>query len=227
MRSFDQPGTGIDSLIEELLGEKDRLELKWPEEEFNLWLSGTPLNMAEDDDADDDDDDSSDDDDDDDDSDDDDDDSKPATKADLKKAWKVAREAEARAAKAEKRASKAERSGLSEAEKAQQERDEAMAEAGRLQEELESRDRDKILERVAKSLKFKHTDADKVKRFVDSDSKDEAAIRSDLKDALKDYPEMKAGGAPPPEIDDDDSKNGSKKGNAAMNQNIRRMAGRA
>lgn len=219
---LDKPEMGIDELVEELLPEKDRLELTWPTREASLWTSGTPLNMAEDDGGSDgDDDDSSDDDDENDDED------KPVTQADLKKAWKVAREAEARAAKAEKRASQAERSSLSDAEKAQQERDEAMAEAGRLQEELDGRDRDRVLESVAKGLKFKHTDAAKIKRFVDSDSKDEATIKADLKEALKDYPELKAGGAAPVDINDDDDKNGSKKGNAAMNQNIRRMAGRA
>lgn len=219
---LDKPVTGIeDSLIEEFLGEKDRLELQWPERIATLWASGTPLNVEGDDDSDDDDDDSSDDDDDDDDSSGDD---TPVTKADLKKVYAKLRESEAARAKEKKRADKAERSGLSEAEKAQQERDEAIAESGRLQEELDSAERDKSLESVAKALKFKHTDAAKVKRFVDSDSKDEASIRADLKEALKDYPELKQGGGPPPPVDDDE-KNG-KKGNADMNQRIRAAAGR-
>lgn len=142
----------------------------------------------------------------------------------IDKAHSKLRESEARERKLDARIKELERKGLGEAEKLRAELADERAAKTALESKVARTELDKEIETIAKNLKFRNPSASK--RFVGPDITDAKGVRTALKEALDDFPELKGEGVPPPPVNGDSSgENGS--GNARMNAAIRRAAGRS
>lgn len=216
-----------DELIADLIDAlKEHEEDKWETLLFNLWTSGVPVNAKdpkkdEEDDSDDSDDDADDDDDADAEDDDEDEDPKESKKA-RKAAFDKLREVEKERDQMKKDLAKANRKGMSAAEAAEQRATEAEAERDTLRAEKAQLATNSEIEAVAKRMKFKKPE--RAKRFVGEGVKTEAEIRTLLKEALDDFPELKDGGTTPPPVDENGKS--ASTSNRSMNDAIRAGAGR-
>lgn len=208
----------------EILELKELLEAEWQDRLSALWASGTPLALDGDEGGGDNGDEGSTDaGDDDDDGDDDGDEGKTPEQIAIDKAHAKLRAAEARERKATAELTKLQRQGLSEAETAKAERDDARAEAAALQERLDEIEQTGTVREIAKGLKFKNPDG--AVRFIHG-KMEEADIKKELKQVLKDFPELASEGAPPPPVDDKKGKDSGSSNNERMNKTIRQAAGR-